>query len=271
MLAILRGVLAAAVILVVGQIPLGLFLTMNLKWSPSIPWLLPATAGTLWLFFRYLNGHGWPASTSEKRRHLLRGRALPARIWFWSLIAGAIGMTSAMCLAFITTRITRLSQRSLDAPLDFSNLPFPTVLAVLGAIALTAGVVEEVAFRGYLISLIEERHGWIIAFLLSALLFFAAHLSHAYASLAFVPFFLAHCAILTLLVYFTRSILPSIVVHAVSDFIVLPIQYGLIGQRLPMSETLCRRCHSLCPRRCAGLPTTRPRRSYVLNSSGGIW
>ena len=83
--------------------------------------------------------------------------------------------------------------------------------------------------------MVEERHGWIIAFLLSAPLFFAAHLSHAYASLAFAPFFLAHCAILTLLVYFTRSILPSIVIHAVSDFIVLPIQYGLIGQRLPVS------------------------------------
>ena len=146
MLAILRGVLAAAVILVLGQIPLGLFVTVNLKWSPSIPWLLPATAGTLWLFFRYLNGDGWPASTSERRRHLLRGQALPARIWFWSLIAGAIGMTSAMCLAFITTRIARLSQHSLNSPLDFSSLPFPTVLAVLGAIALTAGVVEEMPF-----------------------------------------------------------------------------------------------------------------------------
>jgi membrane protease YdiL (CAAX protease family) len=85
--------------------------------------------------------------------------------------------------------------------------------------------------------LIEERHGWVIAFFISALLFFAAHLfaahlSHAYASLAFLPFFFAHCAILTLLVYFTQSILPSIVIHTASDFIVLPIQYGLIGEQL---------------------------------------
>jgi membrane protease YdiL (CAAX protease family) len=235
MLAILRGVLAAAVILALGQVPLGLFLTLNLKYSPSIPWLLPATLGILWLYFRYLGGQGWPASTSEQRRRLLRGQALPAGIWLWSLIAGGNGMTSAMCLAFITVRVTHVSQQSLNSPLDFANLPVLTVCSVLLAIAATAGVVEEAAFRGYLISLIEERYGWLIAFLLSALLFFATHLSHAYASLNFLPFFLSHCAVLTLLVYFTRSIRPSIVIHAASDLIMLPMQYGLVGQRLPIS------------------------------------
>jgi membrane protease YdiL (CAAX protease family) len=88
-----------------------------------------------------------------------------------------------------------------------------------------------------LISLVVERCGWVIAFLLSALLFFVTHLSHAYASLALLPFFFCHCAVLTLLVYFTQSILPSVVIHAASDVIVLPIQYGLIGQQLPSSAT----------------------------------
>jgi hypothetical protein len=32
-----------------------------------------------------------------------------------------------------------------------------------------------------------------------------------------------------LLVYCTRSILPSIVLHAVADAIIIPVQYGLIG------------------------------------------
>lgn len=195
----------------------------------------PATTATLWLFLLYLNGRGWPPSTSEQRRRLLRCRALPAKIWFWALIAGGFGITAAMCLAFFTIRVTHISQQSLNSPLDFAHLPVLTVVSALLAIAATAGVVEEAAFRGYLISLIEDRHGWLIAFLLSALLFFAAHLSHTYASLAFLPFFLFHCAVLTLLVYFTRSILPSIVIHASSDLIVLPIQYGLIGQGLPMS------------------------------------
>ena len=32
-----------------------------------------------------------------------------------------------------------------------------------------------------------------------------------------------------LLVYLTRSILPSVVLHSVADLITIPIQYGLIG------------------------------------------
>jgi hypothetical protein len=41
-------------------------------------------------------------------------------------------------------------------------------------------------------------------------------------------FFLAHGLTMGLLVFYTRSITPGIVLHAVSDFIVLPMQYGVI-------------------------------------------
>jgi len=60
------------------------------------------------------------------------------------------------------------------------------------------------------------------------ILFYVAHLSHAYATLAFVPFFLAHGLVFGLLVAYTRSIVPGIVLHGVSDFVVLPMQYGVI-------------------------------------------
>ena len=52
---------------------------------------------------------------------------------------------------------------------------------------------------------------------LVTILFYLAHLSHAYATLAFVPFFLAHGLTMGLLVFYTRSIVPGIVLHAVSD------------------------------------------------------
>ena len=45
---------------------------------------------------------------------------------------------------------------------------------------------------------------------------------------AFVPFFLAHGLILGRLVFYTRSIVPGIILHAASDGIVLPMQYGVI-------------------------------------------
>src|SRR5688572_11931369 len=55
-----------------------------------------------------------------------------------------------------------------------------------------------------------------------------SHLSHAYATVAFLPFFLAHGLVFGLLVFITRSIFPGVVLHAASDFVVLPMQYGVI-------------------------------------------
>src|SRR5260370_7502113 len=60
-------------------------------------------------------------------------------------------------------------------------------------------------------------------------MFFLTHLGHAYFTLAFLPFFLAMSTVHALLVYFTKSILPSVVLHATADFVVIPVQYGLIG------------------------------------------
>ena len=50
-------------------------------------------------------------------------------------------------------------------------------------------MVEEVAFRGYMLSGIQRRFGWAVGISLVTILFYVAHLSHAYATLAFVPFF----------------------------------------------------------------------------------
>jgi hypothetical protein len=44
-----------------------------------------------------------------------------------------------------------------------------------------------------------------------------------------LPFFLAVSAVHGLLVYCTRSILPSIVLHTVWDVLMIPVQYGLLG------------------------------------------
>jgi hypothetical protein len=79
-----------------------------------------------------------------------------------------------------------------------------------------------------MLSGIQRRFGWAAGIGLVTILFYFAHLSHAYATLAFAPFFLAHGLVFGLLVFYTRSIVPGIILHGVSDFIVLPMQYGVI-------------------------------------------
>ena len=116
------------------------------------------------------------------------------------------------------------------APIDFSKYRALTIICAIACISATAGVVEEAGFRGFLISPIQRRYGWTIAILISGIMFFLDHhLSHAYATFVFLPFFLAISAVHGLLVKYGGSIRPSVLLHALADFIVIPVTYGLVG------------------------------------------
>jgi membrane protease YdiL (CAAX protease family) len=225
----LQAALIAELVSAIGDLPPAGFMLANLKFSPNVPWLLPATAVWLWLFWRWMNGAGWPRSTAEIRHRDLRARPLPAQVWRWSLLAGGLGLVCTMAFALLLARFANVPRDAYKLPVDFSAIPLWTVISILLAISVSAGVVEEAAYRGYLISPIERRHGWVVAILVSGLMFFVAHLNHAYVTFAHLPFFLAVSAVHGLLVSVTRSILPSIVLHAAADFLFIPLQYGLIG------------------------------------------
>ncbi len=226
---VLRAILVGELVLTLGTLPEAVLL-LNLKVVPAVPWSLAASALWLWLCWRYLDGAGWPRSTAASRRRDLRGRPLSARTWLWSLLAGSLGMASVVALSFLTPRLAATPPDAFKLPVDLSSVPVWTTWSVLAGVSLFAGVVEEAAFRGYMLSQIERRHGWIVGILITGTVFFLDHhLSHAYATWAFLPFFLAVSTLHGLLVYCTRSILPSIVLHSLADFAVIPILYGIVG------------------------------------------
>lgn len=227
-LAAVRAVLLGFLILIVGGSLSGALMVTNLKLAPTFPLFFPATVLWLWLFWLYVRGYGWPRSTSDRRRDLLRARMLSLRSWGWALVAGGLALAAVMGIAFMTYRFAALPDAAYQAPFEVASFPPWTLVAIFAAVALTAAVVEEAAFRGYMLSGIQRWLGWSVGISLVTILFYFAHLSHAYATLAFVPFFLAHGLVFGLLVLYTRSIVPGIVLHAVSDFIVLPMQYGVI-------------------------------------------
>lgn len=222
------AVVIGFVALILGGSVSGALMLANLKLAPTLPLFFPATVLWLWLFWRYVRGDGWPRSTSARRRDGLLCRTPSARVWVWALVAGGLALAAVMGIAFVTYRFAELPEAAYRAPFDVAAFPPWTLVSVFAALALTAAVVEETAFRGYMLCGIQRRFGWSVAIGLVAILFYLAHLSHAYATLAFAPFFLAHGLAFGLLVFYTRSILPGIVLHAVSDFIVLPMQYGVI-------------------------------------------
>ena len=228
--AIVRGILVAELVVTIGTIPPSVAVILNLRTSPSIPWMLVVTAGWLLFFWWYVTGHGWPRSTQEARRRDLRAPSLAKRAWTWALIAGTLGITGTIAMAFVTARLAHLPREAFAAPIDFSKYGALTIICAIACISATAGVVEEAGFRGFLISPIQRRYGWTIAILISGIMFFLDHhLSHAYATFVFLPFFLAISVVHGLLVKYSGSIRPSVLLHALADFIVIPVSYGLVG------------------------------------------
>lgn len=233
--ALLRALILAFTILAIGQLPPGLSLAVGLRYTPAIPWWLIVTGVWLWAFWSYLNGRWVPASTSSWRHETLRGRKVPARVWVWSLAAGGAGMLCVLTGALLTGLIADLPSEAYVAPFDLGRYAWWTVLAFFVNVAVTAAVVEESAFRGYMLSIVERRHGWAAAVFSVAVAFYLVHLGHAYATAAFAPFFVAYSVLHGLLVFLTRSIRPSIVLHSLGDLAILPIQYGVIASPLGSS------------------------------------
>lgn len=226
----LQALILCQLVVDVGGLPPDLLLFGNLKFLPALPWALPLAILWLWLLWRYLSGRGWPASNSQARTQALRAVPLPRAVWKWALLAGSLGMLSMVGISFLTLRLADLPAEAYHLSIDLSAYPWWTVVSALLVVSLTAGVVEEAGYRGYMLSLLERRHGWIIAILATGFVFFLDHhFSHAYATWAFLPFFMLVSALHGLLVWCTRSILPSVLLHSVADFLAIPVQYGLVG------------------------------------------
>jgi membrane protease YdiL (CAAX protease family) len=112
-----------------------------------------------------------------------------------------------------------------EAPAPGAESSTPSVAAliiVLLAVAVTAPIVEELAFRGYLFpALMRWRGPWIAAGI-TALLFGFAHL--AVAPVEAVPGLAAFGFGTCLLFWFTGSLLPAVGLHAFHNALVTGLE-----------------------------------------------
>lgn len=215
--AIVRGVLAGAVVSSAGLAPWVLFAKANGKFLPSVPWAILPTALFLWVFWRYLNGAGWPRATSEARRISLRANSLSGDVWGMAIFAGILGFIALFPLLGLMSRLVILPTEAQPIRVP-PQMPFVTVFLLLVMASIVAGVVEEAAYRGYMQGPIERRHGPIVAILISGALFGLAHFTHHPAGVfAMLPYYVAVAAIYGGLAYATNSILPGLVLHAGGD------------------------------------------------------
>jgi membrane protease YdiL (CAAX protease family) len=208
---IVRAVLTALVVAAVGTTPWAVFVWANQKYWSAVPWAVPPTAVHLWLFWRYVQGGGWPRSTAEARRTNRRANPLSDDVWGCALLAGTLGLVAVVFLLGVMNRLVRSPQQQLP---DLSHIPVVTLMCFLLMGSAVAGIVEEASFRGYMQGPIERRHGPVVAILVTGALFGFAHFTHPEVRLILMPYYLAVAAVYGALAYLTNSIWPSMVLHA---------------------------------------------------------
>ncbi|HYL36718.1 MAG TPA: type II CAAX endopeptidase family protein [Bryobacteraceae bacterium] len=206
------GLLGLGLSLIPGGIWGGLYM-LNLKTGPSVPWAVIPMAAVLWLMWQYLNGKGWPRSSSEARRTLMRARRVPARTFGWAFFAGALAIVALAGYWIVLFQLVKMPGNVLPNPSDYPLLTM-ALFMIMGS--LVSPFSEEAGLRGYCQSMLEREFRGPIAVVISSVFFAFGHYNHGLLWPKLTVYFLAGLAF-GAIAYLTKSILPGIPVHMLGD------------------------------------------------------
>ena len=209
--AVAFATLAAFAITLVGQTLWGLMAITNVKLTPAVPWSVAVMAVVLVAMVAFLTGRIGPNGAA--RRALVPLAPVSARAWGWSLAAGGAAVVAAAALWTVMATIVRVPPNMLP---DLKGVPMTTVAPMLVIGVLAAPLTEEIAFRGYAMSLIRLRFSPTAALVITSVIFAAAHLTQGLYAPKLVVYFLAGLAF-GYVALRTGSLLPAMVGHAFGD------------------------------------------------------
>jgi len=213
LLRVLWAAFLAFLILVVGQGIWGALLVTNLKSTPAVPWAVPIMAVVLYLFWLYLSGRGWPRSTVEARRRLLRANPVSRATLGWATLAGLLAIVALAGYWIVLFQLVRTPPNALD---DFSRYPWLTAILAIVMASLVSPVTEEAAFRGYCQVILEKEFSAPVAVAISSFVFMLAHLTHGLFWTKLLVYLLVGVVFGTI-AYLSQSTLTAIPVHIVGD------------------------------------------------------
>jgi membrane protease YdiL (CAAX protease family) len=215
---LVRAPIVAFVVLNVGSTLGVLPIVGNMKLLTSVPWALPATLVIMWAFWLYATGSGYPAVTRAYRATMTRDKTLSAPVWRAAMLAVAASLIATWSLRLVLPSMLPVAPPSLS--IDISVYPVTTTIGLALALAVSAGIVEEIAFRGYLQKSLEDAYGIVPALILTGIAFWYAYADKMTAS--HLPFHPTVSVLLGTATYLTRSLLPAIIGHALGDALLIP-------------------------------------------------
>jgi len=209
-------------------------LAINLTTSPAIPWSVAVMGLLLWLMWQYLGGRWGPKSTSEARRRNLRSTPLPSPVLAWALAAGGLSIVALVGYWIVLFRLVKVQGNVLP---DFSIYPPLTVALVLVMASLVGALAEEAGFRGYFQGTLERELRSPLAIVISSLVIAPGH---AFTQGFLWPTMLWYFFVdmmLGGLAYLTKSIVPSVVVHAAGLLVFFTLVWPQDPQRRLVWDT----------------------------------
>ena len=162
-----------------------------------------------------------------------RTRFWPAVGWMLAIYFGVVA-TQGVWLVILA--IAGAAGRGAGGHETTTHLAAPAALLVLLGVAITAPIVEEVSFRGYLFPALTRWRGPWTAAALTAVLFGAAH-ALVYPP-ALLPLMVAFGFGACLLFWFTGSLLPGVALHALNNALVVSVAIGW-GWQVPLAIVGC--------------------------------
>ena len=209
-----KPIIGGLIVVAVGLAPWMWLAHLNLRVRPDLPWAAIATLAYLAVLVLWLNGSGPPRGTGAERRRRLRlwppGTPEAAKAGGLSA-AAVVGLLVLLYVAMIG--IARLSPMpDLGA---YPTTSYRWSMFLMGA--FTAGLVEEVAFRGYMQGGIE-RFDRRNALWITSLAFAASHVTQGVGALLLLgPGLFAASMLYGVLARRTGTIVPGIAIHVLGD------------------------------------------------------
>lgn len=208
-----RAILAGAAVRLLGIGPWSVLAGLNLRVATSISWACIVEVVYLAAFCAHLSGVGPPSSASIIRRRCLRAHTMPPRVFCWAMFAGNALAAALVAFAVFGWMLVRIPASQAEEFAHLESYSPQVLLPLLLTGAIVTGLIEDVAFRGYMQVPLEERYGPRVAIGIVAVVFTLAHFPPPLAA----PGFLLGAIGWGMLVYLSNSIIPSAISHSLAD------------------------------------------------------